>query len=206
MDLPASCLIPGVGTIRQTWIVRSLSDERALAEECVGMLKRRWAHVQGVGRMAEELASHDGIVTEVVVRAAWLHDVGYGPRIRKSGFHALDGAVHLAAAGIDPAVVSLVAFHTGAAYEAQERGLEAELSGFNAPDDADLELLTMIDLAVSPDGSVILDGDRLKEVLRRYAPGDPVASAVKRSTPALLAASRRAKRRLGLPDDWPVTS
>ena len=58
-----------------------------------------------------------------VVAAAWLHDVGYSPALQDTGLHALDGAVFLAGRGVEPLVVSLVAFHTGAEFEAEERGL-----------------------------------------------------------------------------------
>ena len=194
-----------VGEIGQTADMRAVEEARSLARSCVGSLPRRWSHVEAVGRAAEELAGRTHLVSDHVVRAAWLHDVGYGAQIRSTGFHALDGARFLAAAGIDPAVVSLVAFHTGAAYEAEERGLIAELTEFSAAEPDDLEVLTMIDLGVSPDGSAILDVDRLEEVLNRYAHEDPVARAVMRSMPSLLAASRRSKERLELPDDWPVS-
>lgn len=186
--------------------MQSFAKDRALAEGCVGSLGTRWSHVQAVGRTAEQLARHSGLVGDPVVRAAWLHDVGYGPSVRASGFHALDGARYLANIGLDLAVVSLVAFHTGAMYEAEERGLDEELAEFEAPDPDSLDLLTMIDLAVGPNGSAILDSDRLAEVLARYDADNPVARAVKRSRPSLLSASRRAKNRLGLPDDWPLCS
>jgi len=57
-----------------------------------------------------------------VVSAAWLHDVGCAVVAQDSGLHALDGARYLAGLGADPVVVSLVAFHTGAEYEAEEGG------------------------------------------------------------------------------------
>ncbi|HWU32836.1 MAG TPA: HD domain-containing protein [Marmoricola sp.] len=181
-----------------------MADERTLARECVGMLGRRWSHVRAVGRAAETLAARTDLVSDAVVGAAWLHDVGYGPTVQSSGFHALDGARYLAKADLDPAVVNLVAFHTGATYEADERGLTSELAEFAAPDPDDLDVLTMIDLSVSPDGFPIVDSERLAEVLMRYTADDPVARAVLRSRPSLLAASRRAKQRLGLSDDWPI--
>lgn len=192
--------------MRQTSYMRTLEAERILARRCVGSLDRRWSHVKAVGRTAEQLAKRTELVSDDVVRAAWLHDVGYGLRVRSTGFHALDGARFLAAAGVEPTVVSLVAFHTGAIYEADERGLTAELYEFSAPDPDDLDVLTMIDLGVGPDGVAIVDVDRLAEVLNRYGTEDPVSRAVQRSMPSLLAASSRSKDRLELPDDWPIGS
>lgn len=186
--------------------MRTVDDERNLARDCVGALSRRWSHVEAVGQAAEELADRTELVSDVVVRAAWLHDIGYGPGVQVSGFHALDGARYLSKCGVDPAVVSLVAFHTGSAFEAEQRGLVDELAEFEPPNPDDLDLLTMIDLGISPDGSPVRDTDRLAEVLNRYADEDPVARAVRRSMPSLLAASSRSKERLDLPDDWPIRS
>ncbi len=62
-----------------------------------------------------------------ILAAAWLHDVGYSPDVSVTGFHALDGAVFLRDLGLLE-VVSLVAYHTGAEFEAEERGLEVDLA------------------------------------------------------------------------------
>lgn len=65
--------------------------------------------------------------------AAWLHDIGYTPELATTQFHPLDGARYLR----DDRVVNLVAHHSGARYEAAERGLEAELSAFPLEDPRD---------------------------------------------------------------------
>lgn len=36
---------------------------------------------------------------DLLVAAAWLHDIGYAPELRDTGFHPLDGARHLEALG-----------------------------------------------------------------------------------------------------------
>ncbi len=177
-----------------------------VARATVGGLHPRWEHLSSVGRCAEVLAERSDVVTLDVVLAAWLHDVGYGPKAKASGFHPLDGARFLRdEAGVADEVVRLVAWHTGAAFEAEERGLAEELAEFGQPDPQALDVLTMIDLAVSPTGEPILDVDRIAEILRRYEDGDPVFRAVSRSRPSLLASSARGKALLGLPDDWPVS-
>ena len=58
--------------------------------------ERRWAHVCGVARRAEELAGLlrlDAAAGELLVCAAWLHDIGYAPLLAgRPAFHPVDGA------------------------------------------------------------------------------------------------------------------
>ena len=69
-----------------------------------------------------------GVVPEhaaaVVEAAAWLHDIGYASPLVDSGFHPLDGARYLRRIGFgDRLLWTLVAHHTCALVEAEERGL-----------------------------------------------------------------------------------
>jgi hypothetical protein len=67
------------------------------AEELLAPLGDRWAHVQGVVRQAQEVAAIlPTEEREVLVAAAYLHDLGYAPALVETGFHALDGARTLA--------------------------------------------------------------------------------------------------------------
>lgn len=184
----------------------STVEAAEVAHGAVGGLHPRWEHVCGVGRCAERLAEASELVSPDVVLAAWLHDVGYGPTVTATGFHPLDGARFLRdEVGAGGEVVGLVAWHTGAAFEAEERGLADELADFGKPAARSLDVLTMIDLSVSPTGDPILDVDRIAEILRRYEAADPVVRAVTRSRSSLLASSMRGKALLGLADDWPVS-
>ena len=187
-------------------VMWTIADSRRLAKEHISGMGRRWDHLSQVGRTAEELAERSPLVTQAVVCAAWVHDLGYAPGIVVSGLHPLDGAKFLSLLGVPPEIVSLVAFHTGALFEAEERGLADQLAVFPQPVADDLDLLTMIDLATAPDGSPILDTDRIKEILSRYEDGHPVNRAIRRSESGLLASSARGKHALGLADGWPVRS
>ena len=109
--------------------------------------------------------------------AAWLHDIGYAPSVRSTGFHPVDGAAFARREGFDELVVSLVAFHSGAPAEARERGING-LSAFSAPPQQVLDALTFCDLTTGPDGTAVSPRDRLHEVLQRYGPDDPVHRAV----------------------------
>jgi len=56
----------------------------------------RWAHVAGVA----SAASVDGEAlrideAELLVAAAWLHDIGYSADLLDTGFHPLDGVRYL---------------------------------------------------------------------------------------------------------------
>ena len=183
----------------------------ALGERLLAPLGRRWRHVEGVARRAGSLAR---LASEedrpAVVTAAWLHDVGYAPAIAVTGLHPLDGARYLRDEGWPELVVCLVAHHTGAEVEAEERRLSRELAEFERPPEALLDLVTTADLTTSPDGEEVDPEQRLAEILRRYPADDPVHRAVTRSAPSLVAAAERVTRRLwrerlslsdvGLPD------
>ena len=163
---------------------------RALAGEHLAGMGRRWAHVQGVGCYADALAA-DGLVNDVIVMAAWLHDIGYAPSVAVTGFHPLDGARFLAVNCWPDEVVALVWHHTGAVFEAEERGLLNELAQLPVPKREDLDVVTTLDLMTSPDGDRIDPADRIAEILMRYPADSEVHRAVSRSRASLLAAAAR---------------
>ena len=87
-------------------------------------LPRRWAHVQGVAAQARSLAPVLGADADLLEAAAWLHDIGYTPSLAVTGLHALDGARYLREAQhADAMLCRLVAHHSCAVIEAEERGL-----------------------------------------------------------------------------------
>jgi hypothetical protein len=101
-------------------------------------------------------------------------------------------------------VVALVGSHTGARWEASERGLIDEWSTLPTPVGADLDTLTLIDLVIGPSGQVVEPSSRIDEVLGRYPPDDPTHRAVQASRDALQRSADSARERLGLPDEWPA--
>lgn len=181
----------------------SLPDTQEFAAGHLASAGRRWDHVQAVGRLAESIGA-EGSVSADVVAAAWLHDLGYAPSIVRTGFHPLDGARFLQDAGAPEAIVALVAHHTGASFEAQERGLVDEMEKLPLADPEDLDALTLLDLVVGPGGELTMPEERIDEILGRYGVEDPVHRAVIRSRPSLLASAERARARLGLSDEWPL--
>jgi hypothetical protein len=81
-----------------------------------------------------------------LVCAAWLHDIGYTPALGVTGFHPLDGARFLVAAGVSRRLTGLVAHHSCAALEAELRGLAAELAEFDDEDGAVRDALWYCDI------------------------------------------------------------
>ncbi|MFC3688935.1 HD domain-containing protein [Aquipuribacter hungaricus] len=179
---------------------KPLADARALAARWLQGSGDRWDHVRAMGLRAEAFAGATETVSPIVTRAAWLHDVGYAPALARTGFHPLDGATFLADNGESDEVVALVAHHSGAAYEAEERGLAKALAGLPLPSATDLDLITFLDLTTSPQGDVVTVEQRLSEILSRYPEEDPVHRAVTRSRPELIASARRGRVSLGSAD------
>lgn len=161
-------------------------------------LPRRWRHVQAVASKAAQIAvAVDADSSSVLVAAAWLHDVGYAPDLADTGFHPLDGARWLRRIGFDERVAALVAHHSCALAEADERGLRGELaSEFLREDSPTADLLWFCDMTTGPDGQDLPVEGRLAEVRSRYGPGDVVTRFIERAADEITATVHRAEAHL----------
>jgi len=157
---------------------------RALLQE---PLPRRWAHVQGVAARARNLAPVLGPDAELLEAAAWLHDVGYAPDLAVTGLHQLDGARYLRdAQHADAMLCRLVAHHSCAIIEADERGLADALSLEFEPAPQELSsALTYCDMTTSPDGELVPVEQRLVEIHDRYGPGHLVSRSIRQAAPMI---------------------
>ena len=145
-------------------------------------LPRRWRHVQAVAARAERLRGLPAVSGELLVAAAWLHDIGYAPRLAVTGFHPLDGARFLRDKGAGDRLASLVAHHSCAVYEARVRGLDGVLlAEFEAEDSPTYDALVFCDLTVGPDGELLTYQVRIDEIMQRYGPGHEVTRALELS-------------------------
>ena len=182
------------------------AEARELARELLAeALPRRWAHVQGVARQAEHAAAVLGEPGRSLVAAAWLHDIGYAPGLKGTGFHPLDGARYLRRVGMDEEVVRLVAHHSYALLEAAGHGLDGELATeFPLPDPVLADALCFSDMTTSPDGEAVEPHDRLIEIQARYGPADVVTRFIDRARPDILAAVTRTRERLAAVDAQPI--
>ncbi len=162
-------------------------------------LPRRWAHVQGVAARARDLEPAFGADTELLEAAAWLHDIGYLPELAETGLHGLDGARYLRdAQHADPMLCRLVAHHSCAIIEAEERGLADVLRReFATPPQPLADALTCCDMTTSPDGEPTSVDQRLAEIRRRYGSGHLVGRSIRRATPMILRAVGQVHARAG---------
>jgi predicted hydrolase (HD superfamily) len=163
-------------------------------------LPRRWAHSQGVAGRARTLAPILGADAELLEAAAVLHDVGYSPRIVDTGFHPLDGARFLRdVEHVDERVVRLVAHHSCALLEAEERGLREELAAeFPIEEPALVDALIYCDMTTTPDGTPTTTPARIAEIVGRYGPDSIVGRFIRRAEPDIHAAAQRVEGRLAL--------
>jgi hypothetical protein len=169
-----------------------------------GSLPGRWAHVQAVAAKAETLRLVVGKRGDLLVAAAWLHDVGYAPSVVDSGFHPLDGARFLRSLDADARLCGLVAHHSGARYEARLRGLSRELTEFRDERSLVRDCLWYCDMTTGPAGDPVTFDERLAEILQRYGANHVVPRAVGKAAGEIRAAIRRVSDQmssLGLPVD-----
>ncbi|MGW2508488.1 HD domain-containing protein [Streptomyces scopuliridis] len=161
-------------------------------------LPRRWAHSLGVAKRARSLGPILGDDAELLEAAAVLHDIGYSPSIAATGFHPLDGARFLRdQEGADERVVRLVAHHSCALLEAEERGIRQELeTEFELERTGLVDALLFCDMTTTPDGKQTTPADRLAEIVQRYGPDTIVGRFIQRAAPEIHAAAKRVETRL----------
>ena len=132
--------------------------------------------------------------------AAWLHDVGYSPKVAVTSFHPLDGARWLRDHGWPRETCRLVAWHTEALEEARLYGLDTQLTAeFERPPRLAAAALAWADLTTSPTGAQWAAERRFADILRRYPPGSIVHEATRASLPSLGAAVRTIEDLLACP-------
>ncbi|MEV8322735.1 HD domain-containing protein [Kitasatospora sp. NPDC056731] len=172
-----------------------LAWAQSLAEkELAEPLRRRWQHSLGVAQRAAGLAHVLGGDAELLVSAAILHDVGYAPRLAATGFHPLDGARFLRDVhGADDRLTRLVANHSFALLEAEERGLRDVLEAeFPLLEDRRLvDALVCCDMTTTPDGVRTTAEERVAEIVSRYGADSVVGRFIRRAAPEVFAAVAR---------------
>lgn len=156
----------------------------------------RLAHSIGVGRRAEHVARTLG-QPELLISAAYLHDIGYAAPACDTGLHQLDGARYLRSLGASGDLTGLVAHHTAAIVEAAGRGLDMALRlEFPAPSGELLDLLTYCDMTTSARGEAVTVDERFDRIYDRYPPGHLVSRSMRRAEPGLRLLVSGIERRL----------
>src|SRR6266700_3725054 len=154
------------------------------AETLLSPLGNRWLHVQGVARQAQHISEILNTPDQpYLIAAAYLHDIGYAPVLMKTQFHPIDGANYLQSHGLDR-LVSLVAYHSEAQFEAALRGLSSELERFPREYSPVGDALTHCDLTTSTTGEEISFEERIANIISRYGKEDIVTKALHQAIPA----------------------
>lgn len=179
-------------------VVVSKDAARQLAEsELAGALPARWQHVQAVAAQAQRLSALPAVVGDLLVAAAWLHDIGYAPDLLDTGFHPIDGGRFLRKLGADDRLACLVAHHSCAVCEARVRGLEnVLLAEFPQEASPTYDELVFCDLTTGPAGEPVTYVERMKEIRDRYGPDHEVTRALELSEADLSACCERTLARL----------
>jgi putative nucleotidyltransferase with HDIG domain len=158
-------------------------------------LPARWLHVQAVAEQATRFQrAYPEPTANLLIAAAYLHDIGYAPLIQETGFHPIDGALHLRRQGFDERVVGLVAHHSCACIEARFHGLAARLArDFPRDDSLPHDALLFCDLTIGPTGQPLSLDERLIDIRHRYGPEHRVTQFVNRAEPEFRASVGRAE-------------
>jgi hypothetical protein len=157
----------------------------------------RLAHSKAAARRAEFLTlTVEPECAALLVAAAWLHDIGYAPRLRDTGFHPIDGARHLQTIGWPPAICNLVAHHSGARFVASILHLDRQLEAYPFSQDAVSDALTVADQTIGPKGQAMTLDERMSDMLKRHGPNSPNALAHPQREPYIRAAAMRVAARL----------
>ena len=190
---------------------------RAVAHAMLADQGTRHAHVRTAGSVAARLSVlFDEEQAALLVAAATVHDVGYAPRVARTGFHPFDGAVFLLAQGFPQRLAALVAHHSVAELTPGAARVPDLHAHFPAERGLLADSLAYADMHSAPDGRILPVEHRLADIARRHA--DPSAAqragllraAMTRVGAALLAAAAtggRAVRREADPmlaafQDW----
>jgi HD domain len=168
------------------------------AEELLGPVGDCWAHSSAVGERARSIGEAFAPADRVhLIAAAYLHDIGYAPDLRQTGFHALDGAIHLRGLGHER-LARLVAHHSEARFEASLRGLSRRLEEFPREPSAVADALTWCDMTVGSAGEPMSLHERTLDIAVRYGDEHTATRALSWSMSYLSLALARTERRLRL--------
>ena len=153
---------------------------------------------RGWPRRAQALAPILGVDADLLEAAAWLHDVGYSPKLVETGFHPLERAGYLRDVHhARPVLCSLVGHHSYAVIEAEDRGLADDLSREFPPANTVLtDALAYCDMTRDRDGDLVSVDDRLTEIRKRYGPEGPATRFMYKAEPCLISSVRRTNHRL----------
>lgn len=158
------------------------------AQKLLAPLEKRWLHTQGVVRAAQQVGNaFDQESCSLLIAAAYVHDIGYSPQIKQTGFHPLDGANYLLSLKQNR-LASLVAYHSEAQFEAELRELLPELNQIPREHSPIADALTYCDMHTGPTGQKLTFEQRIVDILQRYPESSLVSNAIHRAIPSYIQA------------------
>jgi HD domain len=146
--------------------------------------ENRYHHILGVVRLMKEILPKLNFNEEVkkeLIQAAYLHDIGYSPKLNKTNFHPFDGACFAFKAGFNKPVIAAVLFHSEAYETVKEKRsdlLPAYSLNHDLLDEQDrlfTDLVTYCDVQTSPQGEKVSLDERVRDVVKRYGEHHPVS-------------------------------
>lgn len=165
---------------------------RRLGEDPSG----RWNHDAAVIARAHEVAATlPERERDVLLTAAALHDLGFAPVARETGFQPLDGARYLARFGFSERICALVANCVSARIEAELRDLSDAYRAYPDEEGPVRDGLWFCCITTASDGGRIDVDERVDQWPARY-PEPLVVEFAARARGPLRAAVERTERRL----------
>lgn len=160
-------------------------------------LGNRWLHVQGVVKQAEQVSKlFNETDRQYLIASAYLHDIGYAPIIKDTGFHPLDGANYILTSLDDMRLAALIAHHSEARFEAALRGFSEQLNRYPREHSAVTDALVYCDMTTDGTGQRVTLKERLADILRRYDETDIVVQALRQARPYWTLAVARTQKKL----------
>jgi putative nucleotidyltransferase with HDIG domain len=146
--------------------------------------EKRYHHILGVVRHMQTILPRlelEQETKELLIQAAYLHDVGYSKQLNQYNFHPLDGAVFAQQAGFPKPVIAAVLFHSEAIETVRENrndllpiySLNQKL--LDEQDRLFIDLVTYCDVQTSPKGEKVSLDERVQDVVERYGENHPVS-------------------------------
>ena len=187
---------PGEAAGGQDWLAGRTPQH--LASELLSPLADRWAHSEMAAAQARRVAATvPARDRDLLIAAAWLHDIGYAAQLTDTGFHPLDGARYLRVMGAPMRLAALVAHHSEAGLLAGAQGVLDQLQEFPREHGPISDALAYADMTAGPTGQRMAVADRLADIRVRHAAEPPRLKAARLSRePLLTAAAARVERRM----------
>jgi hypothetical protein len=148
----------------------------------------RLAHVLMIAKEVRKTAAviatkhpHLKIDPDFSYCAALLHDIGYAPCAKNTGFHPSAGHDFLKAKGFED-LAEVIIGHSSSPEEAEEK----ELKAIKPSEDLVAKLITYWDMQVKQGGIIVSYEERLAEIIARYGEHSAIGRANLRAKPRIM--------------------